>query len=143
MITPSVLLIDTLAKTLIDLGADYVVARDFYGGSLLAGGRPIEDPWVAQQLGAGLSLLARERPAVGTYLTRTAISVLPPRASRVVMAVLPEGYLVAHISGLEGYLTYVLARKLATATEDWLAQRRNPYRVPHPWGPMARFYPGL
>jgi len=88
-------------------------------------------------------LLARDRPAVGIYLTKTAISLLPPKASRVVMSALPEGYLVAHISGLEGYLTDVLARKLATAIEDWMAQRRNPYRVPYPSGPMTRFYPGL
>jgi len=143
MITPSILLVDTLAKTLIDLGADWVVAHDFYGRSLLASGQPIEDPWVVQQVGAGLALLARDRPAVGIYLTKTAISLLPPKASRVVMSALPEGYLVAHISGLEGYLTDVLARKLATAIEDWMAQRRNPYRVPYPSGPMTRFYPGL
>jgi hypothetical protein len=143
LITPSVLLVDTLAKTLIDVGADCVVAHDFYGRSLLVGGRPVEDQWVARQLAAGLAMLATERPSVGTYLTKTAISLLPPRVSRVVMTALPEGYLVAHISGLEGYLTDALARRLATAIEAWLAQHRNPYGIPLMWGSMSRFYRGL
>lgn len=136
---------DVLAKTLLDLGADAVAAHHPHGHPLLSGMQPIQDPWVAQMMTAGLELGRRQPPYVGTILTDRAWNLLPPRSSRIVVATLPYGHLVAHLAGFENWASDVVARKLANAIEAWLVQQQNPYyRVPRPyWTPASRFYQGL
>jgi hypothetical protein len=123
VISPYGFAYDTLAKTLIDLGADMVAAHHPQGYSLLSGVEPIRDPWVAEQIAAGLGLATNRRLAVGTIITdQRALNLLPPRSSRIIVAALPYGYLVAHLAGFENWASDQLARKLATAIEVWLAE---------------------
>jgi hypothetical protein len=135
--------VQTLARTLLYLGADYVAGQDFHGYTLFPGAQEIGDPWIAAQLRGALGSLAATRPPVGTVLTSSAISLLPPRSARSVAAVLPHGHLVAVAGGFANWLSDGLARKLATEIETWIAQTPSPWWTHVPLGRPGRFYPGL
>lgn len=138
----SIFVYETLAKTLLYLGADHVAMYDEHGYNLLPHRPGPGDPWVQQQVDAAYSFLVATRPIVGAQFTDRAVRILPlpAHASRVVMAVVPGGYVIAHLPGLENWLSDLLARKFADAIEQWVAENRNPYfSFYRPW-PPARFY---
>ena len=137
--------LETLAKTLLYLGADTVAAQDWHGNNLMPGATAIEDPWVSLTMANALKAVTAKRPTVGAVIIDIAPSLLPPRLSRVVVAVLPEGYLIAHIGDVRNSLTDVVARKLASEIETWMIERQNPYfpRRPSWLPPLPRFQPDL
>jgi len=137
--------LETVAKTLLYLGADTVVAQDRYGNSLVPGATAIEDPWVSQAIAIALRSAAAKKPTVGTVIAKVVPSLLPPRLSRVVVAVLPEGYLIAHIGDIRNSLTDVVAQALAYEIKKWMIERQNPYfpRRPSWLPPLPRYKPDM
>jgi hypothetical protein len=137
--------LETVAKTLLYLGADTVAAQDWHGNNLMPGATAIKDPWVSHAIANAWKVAAAKRPTVGTVIISVAASLLPPRLSRVVVAVLPEGYLIAHIGDVRNSLTDVVARKLASEIEEWMIGRQNPYfpRRPSWLPPLPRFQPDM
>jgi hypothetical protein len=137
--------LETLAKTLLYLGADTVAAHDLHGNNLMPGAIAIEDPWVSQTIANALKAAAATRPTVGTVIVTMAPSLLPPRLSRVVVAVLPEGYLIAHIGDIRNSLTDALAFSLASEIKKWMIERQNPYfpRRPRWLPPMPSYQPDM
>jgi hypothetical protein len=135
--------LETVAKTLLYLGADTVAAQDLHGNNLMPGAMAIEDPWVSQTIANALKVAAAKRPTVGTVIVSMVPSLLPPRLSRVVVAVLPEGYLVAHIGDIRNSLTDAVAFTLASEIKKWMIERQNPYfpRRPSWLPPMPSYQP--
>lgn len=138
---------ETLAKTLLYLHADTVAAYDWHGYNLMPGATEIRDPRVSRAVTSGLKIARTRRPTVGTVITDIVVpSLAPIGLSRVVVAVIPEGYVIAHIGDFRAALTDALARKLATEIETWMTERQNPYFAKRPsWtpSPRPRFYPDL
>jgi hypothetical protein len=143
----SMFVYETLAKTLLNLGADWVGVYDAQGYNLMPHRPEPKDPWVGLQVDAAYKFLILTRPQAGEKFTDRALKVLPlpVHASRVVMAVVPGGYVIAHVSGFEGWASDVLARKLADAIEGWVVESQNPYFPRRPsWLPeLPRFQPDL
>jgi hypothetical protein len=139
----SMFLYETLVKTLFNLGADWVGVYDPQGYNLVPHRSDPQDPWVAQQVDAGYKFLIQTRPQAGAKFTSRAIKVLPlpVHASRVMMAVVPGAYVIAHMSGFESWASDALARKLADAIETWVAESQNPYfpRRPNWLPPPPKF----
>lgn len=137
--------LESVAKTLLYLGADTIAAQDWRGNNLMLGATPIKDPWVSQAIATGLRMAATKRQAVGTTSIEVAANLLPPRLSRLVVAALPEGYLIAHIGSLRSALTDAVARTLATEIETWMTERQNPYFPRRlSWlPPLPRFRPDM
>ena len=133
--------LEFLAKTLLYLGADTVAAHDLHGNNLMPGAIAIEDPWVSQTIANALKAAAATRPTVGTVIVTMAPSLLPPRLSRVVTAVLPEGYLIAHVGDIRRSLTDSVAFSLASEIKKWMIERQNPYFRRRPrWLPSLPSY---
>jgi hypothetical protein len=137
--------LETLAKTLLYLGADTVAAHDLHGNNLMPGAIGIEDPWVSQTIANALKAAAAKRPTVGTVIVTMAPSLLPPRLSRLVVAVLPEGYLIAHVGDIRNSLTDAVAFSLASEIKKWMIERQNPYfpRRPTWLPPMPSYQPDM
>ncbi len=122
----SMFLYETLVKTLLNLGADWVGVYDAQGYNLVPHRSDPQNPWVAQQVDAGYKFLIQTRAQAGAKFTSRALRILPlpVHASRVMMAVVPGAYVIAHMSGFESWASDALARKLADSIETWVA-------VPH------------
>ena len=137
--------LETLAKTLLYLGADTIAAQDIYGNNVMQGATAIEDPWVSRTIANALKAAAAKRPTVGTVIVTIAPSLLPPRLSRVVVAVLPEGYLIAHIGDIRNSLTDAVAFSLASEIKKWMIERQNPYlpRRPRWLPPLPSYQPDM
>jgi len=137
--------LETVAKTLLYLGADTIAAQDWNGNNLMPGATPINDPWVSQAIATALKGAVAKKPTVGSVIIEVVPSLLPPRLSRVVVAVLPEGYVVAHIGDIRNSLTDAVARKLASEIEKWMIERQNPYfpRRPTWLPPLPRVQPDM
>jgi len=136
---------ETLAKTAVDLGADWVGIYDMNGYNILPHRPAPSDQWAAQQVDAAYRFLIQTRPQVGTQLSGRPLSLLPPRAARILVVVVPGAYVITHLGGLENWASDVLARKLADAIEKWVAESRNPYfpRRPGWLPPLPRFQPDM
>jgi hypothetical protein len=138
---------ETLAKTLVDLGADYVGIYDPYGYNLVPYRQAPTDPFIAGQFDEAYGFLLQTRPEVGAKFTDRALKLLaiPPRTSRIVMAVLPGALVIAHMSSFESWASDVLARKLADAIETWVAESQNPCvpRRPSWLPPLPQHQPDL
>jgi hypothetical protein len=128
---------ETLVQTMLDLGADYVSTHDAYGAYI----RPhSQDNWINAQVVRVVNELAATGPPLYTRKDRFVFDLSPLRFGRLMITVLPGGYVVAVLGGLQNWLSNALARKLADVIENWLGERQNPY-----WVRPARVsrYPGL
>lgn len=142
LISPYSFAVQTLVGTLIDLGADYVSTHQPNGNAFIWPHG--QDTWAAGQAVHAVQQFAGTGPMVGAITDKAVLSILPPRIGRIVIAAVPDGYVVAFIDGVEGWASQALARKLADAIESWVAQHHNQH-FPH-WTarlPRSRFYPGL
>ncbi len=141
----SMFLYETLAKTLIDLGADYVGIYDTHGYNLVPHRPTPTDSWTAEQIDGAYKFLIQARPEVGAVFMGRPLNLRRLRASRILMVVVPGAYVIAHLSGFQSWASDVLARKLADAIETWMAESQNPYfpRRPSWLPPLPRFQPDL
>jgi hypothetical protein len=141
----SIFVYETLAKTALDLGADWLGIYDINGYNLLPHRPEPSDPWTAQQISDAYSFLVQTRPPVGAHLMGRPLSLLQLRAARILVVVVPGAYVIAHMGGLQNWASDALARKLADAIETWVAESQNPYfpRRPSWLPPLPRFQPDL
>lgn len=113
--------VQTLVQTLLDLGVDYFATYDGYGPLYV--NPNADDQWVNASIQQALSTLIAAGPVVGTRRTRLALSVSPLRMARVLVWAVPGGYVAAVLTRPRGLLSAIIARKLANAIENWIAQR--------------------
>ena len=136
MITIYDFAVQTLLNTLVDLGADYALAQDQSGQSVIAPNN--RDQRMNEQLLNAIKHIADGSPVVGTRLERWTLQLSPLRVFRVSVIAVPGGYLATALN-LQSALSNVLARSLADEIENFI-NRSSPT-----WAPRfpSRFYPGL
>ncbi len=129
--------LQTLLKTLVNLGADYAAVYDSYGNISISPHN--EDHWVNEKVVSNLEALIGTRPIVSARRDVLAFSARHLRVARIIVTAVPGGYLVTVLGGLQGWLSDVLARDLADAIENWANERVSPWAPTFP----SRFYPGM
>jgi len=128
--------LQTLLATLVDLGADYAVAFDQYGNSLITPNN--QNGWINDQVIKTVNALIAKNPAVGARHSAWAIGIEPFRVAQVRVTAVPGGYVVA-VLGLQNALSQILARRLADEIEAYASQRGYQWWSSFP----SRFSSGL